>query len=56
MLDLTKHAAKNSKNVCGEGPSKIYFQNILIEIKVFNKDRHTAKSISFKNICNTHIM
>jgi hypothetical protein len=37
--------------VCGEGPSK----NVLIQLTMFNKDRHTAKLLTFKNVFNTFI-
>jgi hypothetical protein len=51
MLDPARHVAKNPKPqyVYGEGPSKNgIFKIILIQLIMFNKDRHTAKSISLK--------
>ena len=50
MLDPTRHVATKPlpQFVCGEGPSKkCDFKHVLIQLNVFNKDRHTAKSVTF---------
>ena len=50
MLDPTRHFSTNPEPqfVYGEGPSKMWFENVLIQFivlnKDINKDRHTAKS------------
>jgi hypothetical protein len=45
MLDPTTQVAENPfpKFVCGDVPSK----NVLIQLTLFNKDKHMAKSIFF---------
>jgi hypothetical protein len=51
MLDPMRHVATNPC-ASGEGTSKnMSLKCMLIQLMVHNKDKHMAKSISFKNAC-----
>jgi hypothetical protein len=52
MSDPTRQVTANPKPVsaCGEAPSKnVILTCMLIQITVLYKNRHTARSINFKN-------
>jgi hypothetical protein len=50
MLDPTRHIAKtlNHNMYVKRDHLKMYFKNILIQLTMFNKDRHTVKSMMSK--------
>ena len=51
MLDPNRHLAKsvNHNLYVKRDHLEMWFKNVLIQLTMLNKDRHTAKSITLKN-------